>query len=111
MGHYTDVMFSSLMKYKQSDYASKHRTVYLYTVNREEPYVYKIISIREVNKQSDAYKVKFNNEDFTEWQKSIREKSIMKLEDEDIDNNEQILTLSTCTYDSNRLVLHCKRIN
>ncbi len=108
MGHYTDVMFSSLMKYKQSNYASKHRTVYLYTVNREEPYVYKIVSVREVNKSSDAYKIEFTKKEFKNWQKKMMDDSIIGLsEEKEIKGNQQILTLSTCTYDSNRLVLHC----
>ena len=31
MGHYTDVMFSSLMNYRDIKYAKKHKRIYLYT--------------------------------------------------------------------------------
>jgi SrtB family sortase len=111
MGHYTDVMFSSLMNYRDIKYAKKHKRIYLYTKDSNEPFVYRIISIREVNKSSDAYRVNFKKKEFFNWKSVLKEKSIFNVQDTDIKDVKQILTLSTCTYDSNRLVLHCAREN
>lgn len=99
------------MKYRDIKYAKKHKRIYLYTKDSNEPFVYRIISIREVNKSSDAYRVNFKKKEFFNWKSVLKEKSIFNVQDTDIKDVKQILTLSTCTYDSNRLVLHCAREN
>lgn len=100
MGHWTDVMFGTLMKYEDKDYLKEHRYVYLYTPSGEKKY--KIVSVREASASSDAYRVDFRKENFKNWRDNVIGRSV-----ENTDNIEQILTLSTCTYGNNRLVLHC----
>ena len=103
MGKWTDVMFGSLMEYKDNDYFKKHKYVYLYTPGNKMKY--KVISIREVSSKSEAYKVDFEKGGFRKWLDNAVTQSIYSV-DEKIENG-HVLTLSTCTYGANRLVLHC----
>lgn len=99
MGKWTDVMFSSLMKYKNQDFYNKHKYVYFYTKDGKEKY--KIVGIRETSSSSDAYKVEFTDGEYQQWINEV----VFPM-----DNTREInkvLTLSTCTYGSDRLVLHC----
>lgn len=102
MGRYTDIMFSSFMKYKDQTYLREHKYVYFYT--RKKATKYEIVSVREVSATSDAYKVDFNKKEFRNWLNGVVDKSVTPY---DISKVNQVLTLSTCTYGENRLVLHC----
>lgn len=102
MGRYTDIMFSSFMKYKEQTYFKEHKYVYFYT--RKKVTRYEIVSVREVSASSNAYKVDFSNKEFKNWLNNTVDKSVTSY---NINKVEQVLTLSTCTYGENRLVLHC----
>ena len=107
MGHWTDVMFGSLMKYEKADYLKKHKYVYLYI-----PYTpvqkYKIVSVREVSALSDAYNDDFGKGNLKKWIRNAITQSVVACAgDTDTKKVRKVLTLSTCTYGSNRLVLHC----
>lgn len=104
MGHWTDVMFGSLMEYKEIGYFDKHKYVYLYT--QQKKVKYQIVSVREVSSSSDAYKIDFEKGKFKNWINNGISKSIYSCTDS-VGTVEQVLTLSTCTYGENRLVLHC----
>lgn len=104
MGHWTDVMFGTLMKYKEKKYLDKHKYIYLYTKKRKEKY--QIVSIREVPSVSDAYDIDFTQEEFDTWLNNAVTKSIFHCSN-DVKKVRQVLTLSTCTYGTNRLVVHC----
>ena len=108
MGRYTDIMFSSLMQYEKQIYCNKHKYIHLY--RKEEMQTYKIISVREVSSSSDAYKIKLRKGEYLKWIDNAVRKS-ENLADNDKVNKEtqpeKVLTLSTCTYGKNRLVLHC----
>ncbi len=99
MGRWTDVMFSSLMKYKNQDFYNRHKYVYLYMKDKTEKY--KIVNIRETSSSSDAYKIEFSDSEYEEWINKV-----IPLSD-NTGGIKKILTLSTCTYGSERLVLHC----
>lgn len=106
MGRWTDVMFSSLMKYEEEKYVKKHRYVYLYTPSGKEKY--KIISVREVSASSDAYNINFGKNKLKKWISSAMTQSVVPgIGIEDTEKVEKVMTLSTCTYSTNRLVLHC----
>lgn len=104
MGHGTDIMFGTLMKYKEKGYLDKHKYIYLYTKKRKEKY--QIVSIREVSSVSDAYDIDFTQEEFDTWLNNAVTKSIFHCSN-DVKKVRQVLTLSTCTYGMNRLVVHC----
>ena len=104
MGHWTDVMFGSLMEYKEKKYFDKHKYVYLYTPKIRE--TYQIVSVREVSSSSDAYNIDFEKGEFKNWINNVISKSIYPCTD-NVGNVKHIMTLSTCTYGENRLVMHC----
>lgn len=106
MGHWTDVMFGSLMEYKDKGYFKKHKYVYLYTPERKVKY--QIISVREVSSSSDAYDIDIKKREFSNWINNLISKSIYPCIDSDsVCNVKHIMTLSTCTYGTNRFAIHC----
>lgn len=109
MGRYTDIMFSSLMQYEKQTYCDKHKYVHLYVKDMEKEQTYRIISVMEVSSSSDAYKIDFHKDEYADWIQGITEKSIVDGGQDSINNVNQILTLSTCTYGRSRLVVHCVR--
>ncbi len=107
MGRYTDIMFSSLMQYKKQGYCDKHKYIHLYVKGMEKKQIFRIVSVMEVQSSSEAYKVNFHKDEYMNWRQSITDKSIVDCGQDNLNVEEQMLTLSTCTYSSNRLVLHC----
>lgn len=105
MGRYTDVMFSTLMKYENEAYYKAHQEVIIYTP--EKTITYKIVSVREVSNDDYAYSISFqNNKAFIKWIKKGVKDSMFK-STETLENVEKAVTLSTCTYGTNKLVLLC----
>lgn len=100
MGRWSDVMFGSLTAYKEPDYLKKHPTVYLYTP--EDVKKYRAGKVSEVMPDSDVYRTVFaGKKAFQSWAADILSFSVRE-------KAEQVLTLSTCTYDgTKRIVLHC----
>lgn len=105
MGRWTDVMFSTLMKYEDKEYLKKHRKVFLYTSKGRE--IFNIVSVREVTPSSDAYHVDFGKIKLEKWISNAVSNSVVADTEFEAGRVKKILTLSTCTYEENRLVLHC----
>ena len=71
---------------------------------------FKIFSIYKIPKTSDYLIVDFNDDDdFLEFVKMIKDRSINNF-NVDVTANDKILTLSTCTGENSRLVIHAKLI-
>lgn len=105
MGRYSDLMFSSLMKYENKDYFGKHKEVIMYFP--EKTILYNIFSVREVQDDSYAYDISFNKSNtFKNWIKESNSDSMYEIEQEK-EQVKNVLTLSTCTYGSNKLVIVC----
>ena len=105
MGHWTNLMFSTLLKYENSSYFKKHRYVYFYT--EKENLKLDIVSVRVVSSASDAYNISFKKGEFKKWLNNACNKSIIPIKQQEYDLK-QVVTISTCTYDgNNRFVLHC----
>ena len=71
-----------------------------------DTYEFEIFSTYKIPKTSDYLQIKFDNN--TEWQsfiKMLRDRSIAKF-DAQVGNDDKILTLSTCSYNNTRLVVH-----
>lgn len=107
MGRYSDVMFSSLMKYENKNYYDKHKYVFIDT--EEGHFKYKIISIKEVDETSDVYDINFfEKEPFKKWLSRCVKGSMIKCDEvRNLSEIENAITLSTCTYSANKLVLTC----
>lgn len=106
MGRWTDVMFSSLMEYRNQEYYDKHKIINIYTEKGKTEY--KIISIMEVSNSSYAYNLTFELEkEYREWVKKCVSDSMVECNTEYLSNINRVATLSTCTYGSSKLVLIC----
>lgn len=98
-------VFADLKKYSNQEYANAHSTVYIYlpdnTIRK-----YTIVSFHIV-KATDTGIYNPFVEDVMEYKDVMLSNNVLK--NVDIDTNDKIITLSTCTNKGdNRYVLHCK---
>lgn len=106
MGRWTDAMFSSLMDYENHKYYDNHKSVYIYTEKAKTEY--EIISVMEVKDSSYVYNLTFESEkEYSDWINMCVSDSMIECDVVDISKVNKIVTLSTCTYDSDKLVIMC----
>lgn len=126
MGRWTDVMFSSLRYYLQSDYLKGHDKVILYTPKKN--YKYRVSSVEYADASSSVYYIDFKQVYYSKWVNKQISKSIYKCLDIDYVNSYlnhfkengklgkkvhkygNALSLSTCdtTHDDRKkIVLFC----
>lgn len=106
-GHYMKdgSMFADLKKFRNQDFFKENRYIYIDTKDGRKRY--EIFSVFITKTDFNYIKSQFSNEkDFTDFSKSIQEKSSIST-DIKLSNNDEFLTLSTCTYefDDGRLAL------
>lgn len=98
-------MFADLKKFKDQDFFNENKYIYMDTKDGRKKY--EIFSVFIAKTDFNYIKSQFNNEkDFTNFSKSIQEKSSIST-DIKLSNTDEFLTLSTCTYefDDGRLAL------
>lgn len=89
-------------------YNNEYNTIKLTTLDNE--YKYRVFSIYKLEETSDYLRVNFNSdEDFLEYTNMIKERSIHDFQIE-IKPTDKIITLSTCSGNNRRLVLHAVQI-
>lgn len=108
-GHDTrnDMMFGSLKRHLDQDYADAHRFVHI--IRQHEVRVYEIFSVFETPATSHVYTMHFaSKEDFAYYLQEMIEKS--EIISESVPTTESIITLSTCTPTGRdiRLVVQAK---
>lgn len=97
-GHnmHDDIMFHSLRNYIDEAYFREHKVINFTTLYNE--YVYEIFSVYETDVDFPYITVLFNsNEEFYELSSQFKEKSIYET-NININENDKIITLSTCSY-------------
>jgi len=99
-------MFGSLKKVKEKNwYSNKSNLIIKFFIGSQE-YKYQIFSIYEIEPEGFYINTDFNSDDYNEFLKTIKARSIIDLPSR-LNENSQILTLSTCTSgDDKRLVVH-----
>ena len=105
-------MFGTLYKIFNSDWLSnKENLDIVFNINGEDT-TYRIFSMYRIEAEEYYIQTDFNNEEeFINFIKTIKLRDTKGL-NIDVDSNDQILTLSTCTSDLNkRIVVHAKKIN
>lgn len=105
-------MFQHLTKFEDEEFFNKHRIVGLETLY--DSYEAEIFSVYLTTTDFDYIQTEFSSkEDFANLLTDIKEKSMFNANIE-VDENDQIITLSTCDYtldpDEGRLVVHAKMI-
>lgn len=106
--YYSGVMFGTLVKSYQKSWYSKEENQIITFDTLYKDMKFKIFSIYKIPKTSDYLKTNFStNIEFLEFVKMLKDRSINDFNVE-INENDKILTLSTCTGNNSRLVIHAK---
>lgn len=109
-GHYMKdgSMFADLNKYKKNEFALQNEYVYILLENKVLRY--KIFSIINSEFSEEFYEVEFYSEnEYLKYLEVLKSKSIIELKNIDL-NDENIITLSTCSFNINegRLIIYAK---
>lgn len=108
--YYSGIMFGTLHKTANKSWYTNEENLTISFNTIYETMNWRIFSIYKVNKTSDYIKTDFATEnDFQEYIKLIQDRSINDFKVE-VTTNDKILTLSTCTGDNQRFVVHAKLI-
>ncbi len=108
--YYSSVMFGSLTKAYKKDWYSNSENLIISFDTIYESMKYQIFSIYKVDKTKDYLKTYFaNDQEFTDFVNLITKRSITDFNVE-VKPGDKILTLSTCTGENQRLVIHAKLI-
>lgn len=103
-------MFYDLMKYKDEEFFKANPKIIIILNNHK--YTYEIFSVYTVKSTYDYIKTTFkSNDDYKSYLDDAKNNSIFKSNIE-INSNDKILTLSTCSYEFNdaRTVIHAKMV-
>jgi len=94
-------MFNTLVKYKEQSYYDAHPQMTL--VTPEATYTLALFAGYIADVDSDAWKMEFKDDgDFKNWIESAKKKSSFQC-DVGIAPGERVVTLSTCTYESDNV--------
>ena len=108
--YYSGIMFGTLHKTANKSWYTKEENLTISFNTMYETMNWKIFSIYRINKTSDYLITDFATEkDFNDYISKIKSRSINNF-NVDITYEDKILTLSTCTGDNERLVVHAKLI-
>lgn len=100
-------MFGGLKEWKEKEEYDNNPYFYIYTPDGMV-HEYQVCAVVVTDDQADDYRIEFeDSDDFLSWEKEIQESSLYDTGVE-LDENSQIVTLSTCTNrtDSERLIVH-----
>lgn len=108
--YYSGVMFGSLTKAYKKDWYSNPDNLVISFNTIYETMNYQIFSIYKTPKTKDYLKTYFaDDHEFNDFVQMIQERSIHDF-GVDVNSGDKILTLSTCTGENERLVIHAKLI-
>jgi sortase B len=109
--YYSGVMFGTLTKVYKKDWYSNPENLIITFDTIYESMNYEIFSIYKVPKTTDYLKTYFaDDEEFSSYVEMIKSRSIKDFEI-NVNPGDKILTLSTCTGENQRLVVHAKLIS
>ena len=110
-GHHmrNKTMFAQLEKYKEKEFFQNDNDIKI-EVENDKVLTYKVFSVYVTDANDNYIKTNFDNKsEYKELLDKIKNKSIYK-SDINVDENDKIITLSTCSYKFNdaRMVVHGK---
>lgn len=110
-GHHmrNKTMFAQLEKYKEKEFFQNDNDIKI-EVENDKVLTYKVFSVYVTDANDNYIKTNFDNKsEYKEFLDKIKNKSIYK-SDINVDENDKIITLSTCSYEFNdaRMVIHGK---
>lgn len=106
-----DSMFGSLKNILDPQWYNDEENLTIDFITEEESQKYKVFSIYNIEKETYYTNNYFKDDaEYKDFLNKIQSRSIVDF-NEDVDENDKIITLSTCADNSNyRIVLHAKRI-
>jgi len=113
----SDNMFHYLIKYKELDFLKEHPVISFDTIYDEGLWkIFAVFITPGDNKRGDFFsftRADFDDDmDFLEFVYQIRVRSLFNMDDVDINEDDRILTLSTCSYelDNYRIVIVARKV-
>ena len=106
-----DSMFGSLKWVINEDWYNNEDNKYITLITENETQVYEVFSVYQIEKEDYYIQTNFNTEkEFSTFAQTIKKRS-KKDFNVDVNENDNILTLSTCANNNKyRVVLHAKKI-
>lgn len=109
-GRLDTTMFGSLKNILSSGWLNNTNNYVVKLSAETENTLWQVFSVYHIPTTSDYIKVHFSsNEEFTKWAKMLLDRSVHNF-NTSINENDQVLTLSTCYNDKEKVVLHAKLI-
>lgn len=102
-------MFGSLSNLTKKEYLNDKQEHLIYISTDNYNYVFEIFSIYRTESTDDYLKTAFNDNEFLEWIKIMKNRSIYDFK-VNINKNDKIITLSTCYKHTKKLVIQAKLI-
>ena len=109
-GRTDKTMFGSLKNILKSDWLDNTNNYVVKLSTETENTLWQVFSVYHIPTTSDYIKVNFSsNEEFTNWTKMLIDRSSHNF-NTNVSENDNVLTLSTCYNDNEKVVLHAKLI-
>ena len=103
-------MFGSLKKVLTEEWYNNEENRKILFITEDGSYEYKIFSVYQIENEDYYLKTEFDGEEFGQFINTIQKRSITDF-GEEVDENDQILTLSTCANNNKyRVVVHAKKV-
>jgi len=103
-------MFSSLKNVLNSDWKENEENRYITFITENEYAIYEVFSVYQIENEDYYMKTSFNGKEFDTFINTIKKRSKYNF-NVDINDNDKILTLSTCgDNNKDRVILHAKKI-
>ena len=112
-GHHmkNGTMFKDVVKFKERDFFMKHRIIKFDTLYHDM--VWEVFSVYVLDANKEMMYTNFAaKEDFLAMANSFKDRSMFQIEGLELNGNDRLLTLSTCSYEVNnaRTILHARLI-
>lgn len=102
-------MFGQLKKSLKPDWFLNEGNKYIYYTTENGTTIYKIFSVYEIKNENYYRKINFKDGEYNNFIETIKNRSKYNF-DSDISSNDNILTLTTCSSNSDyRIVIHAKK--
>ena len=105
-----DSMFATLKNVLNNDWQEKEENKFITFITEKEEVIYEVFSVYQIEAEDYYIKTDFNESEFKQYIDNMKSRSKYNF-NVDVDEEDSILTLSTCANDNKyRVILHAKII-
>lgn len=106
-----NAMFGSLENILSEEWYNNSKNYIIDFITPNEFQKYQVFSVYKIKNENYYIDTEFDENEFEDFVKTLKERSVKDF-NIDVDNTDNILTISTCDKNNNyRIVLHAKKIN